>query len=296
MVYQPPHVSDDRTSVDAAVPKPPAMGDHCTNSPPLDASESSSGEIVKLGETEIYVSKPYDAELREASLLVLLTNGVGIYSANNQVQADHFAKEGYFVVMPDLFSGDPAPKSANVAAAVPEKQELGLLDQIKMKAVEGVKGFMIDMWIARHTPENTMPIIEKVLKAVGEQYGDKQYKVARGIYVVGYCFGGKYALRLAARDDVKAVAMAHGTMVDLEDIKGVKKPVTFACVENDPFFPDEIREEGEKFLEDNKLEYELLVYKDVPHGFGVYGSYPDPLIKDAQEGVFEQFVQFLSRH
>jgi hypothetical protein len=31
-------------------------------------------------------------------------------------------------------------------------------------------------------------------------------------------------------------------------------------------------------------------------GFGVYGSYPDSLIKDAQEGVFEQFVQFLSRH
>lgn len=78
-------------------------------------------------------------------------------------------------------------------------------------------------------------------------------------------------------------------------------------------FPDEIREEGEKFLEDNKLEYELLVYKDVPHGkflsidsmqsplnrslgFGVYGSYSDPLIKDAQEGVFEQFVQFFSRH
>jgi len=57
-----------------------------------------------------------------------------------------------------------------------------------------------------------MPVIEMVLKSVEEQYGDKQYKVARGIYVVGYCFGGKYALRLAARDDVKAVAMAHGQL------------------------------------------------------------------------------------
>lgn len=66
------------------------------------------------------------------------------------------------------------------------------------------------MWIARHTPENTIPIIENALNSVKEQYGDKQYKVARGIYVVGYCFGGKYALRLAARDDVTAVAIAHG--------------------------------------------------------------------------------------
>lgn len=33
---------------------------------------------------------------------MFLTNGVGIQSVNNQLQADHFAKEGYLVVMPDL--------------------------------------------------------------------------------------------------------------------------------------------------------------------------------------------------
>jgi dienelactone hydrolase len=66
------------------------------------------------------------------------------------------------------------------------------------------------MWLARHTPEKTMPIIEKVLNAVKEEYGDKSYTVSLGTYVVGYCFGGKYALRLAATDQVIAGCVAHG--------------------------------------------------------------------------------------
>lgn len=55
-----------------------------------------------------------------------------------------------------------------------------------------------------------MPVIESVLAAVKEQYGENQYTVSLGTYVVGYCFGGKYAIRLAAKDDVIGVAVAHG--------------------------------------------------------------------------------------
>lgn len=71
------------------------------------------------------------------------------------------------------------------------------------------------MWLARHTPEKTMPIIEKVLAAIKEQYGDKNYTVSLGTYVVGYCFGGKYALRLAATDLIIAGAVAHGLLTSL---------------------------------------------------------------------------------
>lgn len=122
-------------------------------------------------------------------------------------------------------SGDSAPKANTVTSHV-ESQDL--LERIKFKAAEGIKGFMIgmrypclskwfliissiDMWLARHTPENTMPIIEKVLAAVKEEYGDKKYTVSLGTYVVGYCFGGKYAIRLAATDYIIAGCVAHGS-------------------------------------------------------------------------------------
>jgi hypothetical protein len=50
----------------------------------------------------VYISKPADLEIGDHRLLLLLTNGTGIASRPNQIQADHFAKEGFFVVMPDL--------------------------------------------------------------------------------------------------------------------------------------------------------------------------------------------------
>jgi hypothetical protein len=36
--------------------------------------------------------------------------------------------------------------------------------------------------------------------------------------------------------------------------------------ENDPLFPDEVREEGLKLLQEKGIEHELKVYKGVPHG------------------------------
>jgi len=247
---------------------------------------------MKLGDIEVYISKPAKTE-GQTSLLVLLSNGVGIHSINNQIQADHFARVGYFVVMPDMFNGDPAPNAAKVTL---QSEGEGLLERIMMATVEGAKGFVIDMWLARHTPETTMPILEKVLDAVKEQYGDKSYIASLGTSVVGYCYGGKYALRLAATDLITAAAVAHGTMITKDDLGKVKKPVTLACVEHDPFFPDHVREEGQKFLAENKIEHELRLFKDVPHGFAVYGSYTNQNIKESQEEVFDQFVQFLSRH
>lgn len=39
-----------------------------------------------------------------ARLVLLLTGGTGVTAKTNQIQADHFAQEGYFVVMPDLYA------------------------------------------------------------------------------------------------------------------------------------------------------------------------------------------------
>jgi len=64
------------------------------------------------------------------------------------------------------------------------------------------------MWLARHTEEKTMPIVEKVVKAIKEVYPEN---TPNGVYTIGYCFGGKYVLKLAATDDIKAGALAHGT-------------------------------------------------------------------------------------
>lgn len=132
---------------------------------------------------------------------------------NNQIQADKFAQDGGFVVvMPDLFEGDPAPNSTN--ALSPEElptTETGtgsaaasssFLDIFKVKAAETAKSFLIDMWLARHTEDKIMPILQKVLEGVRDEFADA-VAYGDGIYAAGYCIGGRYVL-LMAREEAQA--------------------------------------------------------------------------------------------
>ena len=56
---------------------------------------------------------------------------------------------------------------------------------------------MIDMWLARQTPEKVMPILRKVIEGAKEEFADAVAN-GGGIYAVGYCFGGKYVLLLGS--------------------------------------------------------------------------------------------------
>jgi dienelactone hydrolase len=157
-----------------------------------------------------------------------------------------YASEGFLVVMPDQFSGDPAPTTTTAAEEKPS-----LIEQVKLKAAETVKSFMIDMWLARHTAEKVLPIIHTVLDSAKDEYADAVAN-GGGIYAAGYCFGAKYVLMLAGehpdtvtsgqqqKDEevgmvskgplIKAGAIAHATLVTRDDLLALKAPVSMACV------------------------------------------------------------------
>ncbi len=133
---------------------------------------------------------------------------------------------------------------------------------------ETAKAFVLDMWLARQTPEKVLPILHKVIEGVKDEFADAIAN-GGGIYAVGYCFGAKYVLLLAgdsldtasrgraSRDEeqsvtvagpiIKAGAVAHGsssrsqtrdlsligligTLVTTEDIGKVRSPVLMVCV------------------------------------------------------------------
>lgn len=291
----------------------PTMGEHCVSDRPTPAGQGPTGEVRKLGDVDVYVSKPSEYPHAPARLLLLLTGGTGLPSANNQIQADKFASEGFVVVMPDLFEGDPYSNKSTV----PDETSLSLLEQVKIKAVEAAKSFMIDMWLARHTEEKVLPILHKVIDAAKDEFADAVSN-GEGIYAVGYCFGARYILLLASERErttgwgqkpadeeagtvkkgplIKVGALAHATLVSTEDFEGIKAPLSLVCVENDPMFPDEVRKTGEDYLAKNNLEHEVQVYPGVPHGFAVIGDYEDAHIKSAQVTAFEQMLRWLKDH
>ncbi|KAF4464447.1 hypothetical protein FALBO_8711 [Fusarium albosuccineum] len=284
----------------------PVVGEHCVTDRPTPSGQASTGEIIKLNDVEVYISKPTDYPHAPSKLLLLLTGGTGIKSTNNQIQADKFASQGYLVLMPDLFAGDTAPGATTIA-----DDSTSILEQFKLKAVEVTKSFLIDMWLARVTEDRVMPILHKVIDAAREQYADS-IKQGDGIYAAGYCVGARFVLLLAKKTKaaegdeesggvksgpfIKAGALAHAASVVPDDFKDISAPLSFVCVENDPLFPDEVRIAGEDSMSDANLEHEVQVYPGVPHGFAVVGEYQDAAIKDAQATAYEQMLRWIQSH
>ena len=193
-----------------------------------------------------------------------------------------------------------------------------MIEKVKMGFATTAKSFLVDMWLARQTPEKVLPLLHKVIDGAKEEFADAVAN-GGGIYGVGYCFGGKYICLLASElpDDVahgqaqpkdeeagmvktgpliKVGALAHGTLVTKEDLESIKSPICMACVENDQLFPEEIRKAGQEALEKNKVEHDVKVYSDVPHGFAVVGEYDDANIQEMQKAAFEQMVGWLKTH
>jgi dienelactone hydrolase len=232
---------------------------------------------------KVYVSKPNDYPHQPSKLLLFLTGGTGLQSKNNQLQADKFASEGFLVVMPDMFDNDYAPNSSTTV----EETNLSMIEQIKLGVADVVKSFSIDMWLARQTAEKIMPILYKVLEAAREEFADAVAS-GGGIYAVGYCLGAKFLLQLASeRPDIipgaqkpvdeeaglvkkgphiKAGAIAHGTLVTKDDFEELKSPILLVCVENDQLFPQDTLHEGEQYLKEHNLDYQIKMFPEVPHG------------------------------
>ena len=293
-----------------------SMGEHCVTDRPTPVGETPTGEVTKYDDIEVYVTKPADYPHQPSKLLLLLTGGTGIHSTNNQLQADKYAAEGFLVVMPDQFAGDPAPTTTTTELA---EENPSIIEQVKIGVASVVKSFTIDMWLARHTAEKVLPVLKKVITSVKEEFADAVAN-GGGIYAVGYCFGAKYILLLGSELDqdtlegqkspqaqaeegmvksgplIKAGAIAHGTQVSKEDVANTSVPMCIVAVKDDPLFPDEVREEGTKALEAKKLEHEVKVYPGVPHGFAVFGDYQDSKIVDAQKEAFQQMLAWLKSH
>lgn len=113
---------------------------------------------------EVYFSYPKDNSTKRA--ILLLTDVIGHRFINAQLIADQLAANGYFVVMPDLFHGDPVPLN--------RPEGFDLMDWLK-----GPPG---------HLPDRVEPVVKAVLQEMKSSLGCER------IGAVGYCFGVSFAM------------------------------------------------------------------------------------------------------
>ncbi|RFU27945.1 hypothetical protein B7463_g8395, partial [Scytalidium lignicola] len=294
----------------------PGLGEHCVTDRPTPFGQCPSGEMTQIGGVDAYVSKPADYPHSPSKLLLFLTPATGLHSENNQIQADKFAREGFVVILPDMFADDPLPGSVTYEE---EKEPGSLIERGKQAIAAASKSFLIDMWLARQTPEKVLPIMHKVIDAVKDEFADAIAN-GGGIYAVGYCFGGRIVLLLAGKKTeqrmsiwgqkqadeesgivekgpyIKAGAIAHATLVERDDFEGTEVPLSFICVEDDQLFPNEVRDYGDNYLKEKDVKHELKTYSGVPHGFAVFGEYEDQKIKNAQSEAFNEMLAWLKAY
>jgi dienelactone hydrolase len=189
---------------------------------------------------------------------------------NVQLIADQLAANGYFVVIPDLFHGDPVPLNK------PEGFDM-------MAWLKGPPG---------HLPPSVDPVIDATLVEMRTKLGCQR------ISAIGYCFGAKYVIRHLRPDQGKIEVgyCAHPSFVESQELSEIQGPLSISAAETDTIFPAEKRHESEEILKKTGLPYQINLYSGVEHGFAVRCDLSNKVAKYAKESAFLQAVQWFEEH
>ncbi|KAI0832002.1 alpha/beta-hydrolase [Trametes gibbosa] len=231
------------------------------------------GEIVQFGGVETYIATP-TVDYPKDKVVLFLTDVFGLKLENARLLADDYARNGFKVVMPDLFAGDPIPADALSPGG----------------------SFDFPTWLGRHGAEGVVGIIRGVLAAL------KADGVAK-VGAIGFCFGARPAFNLAFENELDVVAVSHPSLLqipaDLEKYAAQSRaPLLINSCEVDPQFPKDAQAKADEILGGGKFApgYVRTYWDGCTHGFAVRGDMSDPKVKAGREGAFKATVEFLIKH
>ncbi|KAF3768701.1 hypothetical protein M406DRAFT_354980 [Cryphonectria parasitica EP155] len=220
-----------------------ATGGHsqaCCNIPPVVSSGyQHKGAYETIDGKKTYVTGP----AKEASKGILVIMDIfGFFDQTVQgcdilATADDHNK--YAVFMPDAFDGKPLP----IDLFPPDNEE-------KQKKVGEFFG--------QNSPPSFVPKVHSVLKDAQTKYPNiKEWGV------VGFCWGSKVISLTVSQSDnpFKIGAECHPAMVDAEDAKKIKIPLTMLASKDEP------AEDVKKFEEALTGPKHVEIFQDQIHGW-----------------------------
>ncbi|KAJ8518990.1 hypothetical protein ONZ45_g3976 [Pleurotus djamor] len=224
------------------------LGDHCFTA--VQHVGTPVGQIVTIAGVETYVSAPLKGNGTYDKIILFYADVFSPLYINNKLIQDYFASNGYLVLGPDYFLGDPVQDH------------------------DGEEGFDRAAWFAK-ARANTEEVLPKWIQAVKETYG------VTGVtyHSVGYCFGAPYVFQDASSDWLTSGAVAHPSLLNEDHFNAIKKPLFFSCAEIDHTFPLDKRRRAEDILIGLKATYHFQVFSGVAHGFAVRG---DPNVENTR--------------
>ncbi|TBU22617.1 alpha/beta-hydrolase [Dichomitus squalens] len=231
------------------------------------------GTTQTIGGIESYVAIP-EGDYPKDKVVLYLADAFGLKLENNLLLIDDFARNGYKVVAPDVFDGEPAP----------------------VNAFEPGVTFDFGAWISRHPPSRANTIVRSVIDALKAEGVTK-------FAATGYCYGGRLAFDLAFTGDVQVVAVSHPSILKTPDdlqkyFEVAKAPLLINSCEVDQQFPIESQKVADEILGDGKFApgYQRTYWPGCVHGFAVRGDLSKPEVKAGKEGAFKATVEWFQKY
>jgi carboxymethylenebutenolidase len=201
--------------------------------------------------------------------IVLIQEILGV-DQNMRQTADDYAKEGYLVIVPDLYW-----------RLEPGVQLDSDDENQRTKGFELLQAFDVDSGV-----EDL-----KASLSFLRQYPSSTGKVGS----VGFCLGGKLAYFMATRTDADANVSYYGVDIDknLAEATKIQKPLILHMGGNDEYVSPSAQASIQQGLKDNPF-VTIYRYEGVSHGFSRVGS--SAYRKAAAELARDRTLAFLKQH
>ncbi|EGD81467.1 hypothetical protein PTSG_11848 [Salpingoeca rosetta] len=224
----------------------------CDAGPPVTIKHEDKGKEIKLGELTAYVSG--DPASAKAGV-ILFYDIFGLKHPQVREICDRFAARGYYVVMPDVFRGDP-----------------WTLEKFPPKDKTEFQAFLKR---SNDAAPGDIETVKAHFKEVG--LGDKKHGV------LGFCWGGKWVVEACADESFGAGLAAHPAFITLDMVKKVHCPIVFCPAGGDvdcaPFVEHLKKQPWGAKSQEKRFE-------DMTHGFcAARGDWSDPNVSEAVHQV-----------
>ncbi|GAV60898.1 DLH domain-containing protein [Cephalotus follicularis] len=219
----------------------------CSNAPTLNPSYGG-GHVEKVGGFDTYITGSPHSKLA----ILLVSDVFGFEAPKLRKLADKVGAAGYYVVVPDFFYGDPY---------VPDNPDRPIL-----------------VWLKEHGPDKGFEDAKPVIEALKE-------KGVCAIGAAGFCWGAKVVVELAKSELIQTAVLIHPSLVTVDDIKGVKVPISVLGAEIDQMSPPALLKQFEEVLNaKSEVDGFVKIFPKVSHGWTVrYKDEDAAEVKSAEE-------------
>ncbi|KAK9048539.1 hypothetical protein SSX86_032496 [Deinandra increscens subsp. villosa] len=220
-----------------------------------EACELVNGIEVSIGEgSETVAAYLLTAVKNNNGIGILLLSDIfGFEDSSTRDFAYRIACNGYNVLLPDLFNGDPWQKERPMA--------------------------LFEPWLATHTQTAGTNIAASIKWMVDEFVAAE---IVNKLGIIGFCFGGGKVIDVLSEDSDHHFGIGvsfYGTRIQPSVAGKVKVPVLYITGDDDPLCPVKLMEDIER---DNVGGSKVVVFKGRGHGF-VHRPASNEEDKDAEE-------------